>query len=333
MKEKFPIISVIVPIYNVKKYVEKCVQSICQQTLANIEIILIDDGSTDGSLDECRNIAKKDSRIQLIENNHQGVSIAKNRGLEIAKGKYVSFIDADDWIEKDMLQYLYERAEQYNADIVTCELSKDYPNGNSTREGSHVDKQAEWIEVINEINFNGEFTAYLVNKLFRRSLLQDICFRPGATIGEDYCFLMKVMLKQPTVSRGGACKYHYIQRGDSVSYIGYNDLKTSYRNRSNYKRTFEMLKRADSRLHEGALAYFVLQEMAVVISMVKANRYDRMMIKSVQREIRENVGTYLKINRVPFYLKGCAVLLSIHENLLIIPYKALFHKARSVDEQ
>lgn len=325
-----PIISVIIPVYNVEQFVERSIKSICKQTLQDIEIIIVDDGSTDDSLKKCRKMARKDPRILLIESRHLGVSVAKNLGLDSANGKYVSFIDSDDWIDEDMLQYLYERAESMHAAIATCELVKEYPEGRTVEEGSHREYTADWVQVINEINFGGEFTPYLVNKLFRAELLEGIRFQPGASIGEDYGFLMKVMLKHPITVRGGECKYHYVQRSSSVSYTGYSNTRRVYHNRINYKNTYKMLCEQGKQLADGALVYYILQEMAVVISMVKAGYYDKVMAKSVQKTVRKYLKIYLAIKRVPFYLKCCALLLSIHDYLLTIPYKIIFHKARSV---
>ena len=101
-------ISVIIPIYNMEKYLDRCINSITEQSYKNIEILLINDGSTDNSLKICKKFQKEDERIKFFSMNHQGVSIARNLGIEKAKGKYIMFIDSDDWIEKDTIKNLYE---------------------------------------------------------------------------------------------------------------------------------------------------------------------------------------------------------------------------------
>lgn len=325
-----PIISVIVPVYNVEAYVRTTLESIARQSLMNIEIILVDDGSEDGSYQVCRAMAMEDERMHVLQTDHKGVSAARNTGLVLAKGDYVSFIDADDWMDPDMLEYLYRRLVEVNADIATCEFAKEYPGGESRIDGSHNSYAIQGKQVIDEINYNGEFSPFLFNKLFRKSLLKGIFFREGVSLGEDYSFVMEVMMKNPVIARGGECKYHYLQRPSSVSYQGYCSQRDAYRNRRNYKDTCRALSEYDGELKEGALAYYILQEMAVVISMVKSGSFNRMMIKSVQREVRENLRRYLRTKRVPIYLKACAILLSVHEQLLIVPYKVLFHKRRSV---
>lgn len=325
-----PIISVIVPVYNVEKYVRNALESIACQSLENIEIILVDDGSEDDSYQICREMAMEDNRMIVLQIDHKGVSAARNTGLALAKGEYILFIDADDWMDSDMLEYLYRNLESTNAGIATCEFVKEYPDGRRRIDGSHNSYRIQGKQIIDEINYNGEFSPYLFNKLFHKSLLSGICFHEGVSLGEDYSFVMEVMMKNPVIVRGGECKYHYLQRPGSVSYQGYCNREDAYRNRKNYKRTCILLGEYDAELEEGALAYYLLQEMAVVIAMVKSGNFNQEIMKSVQKEVRENLRRYIRIRRVPLYLKVCAVLLSIHEQLLIVPYKVLFHKRRSV---
>lgn len=115
-----PLISVIVPVYNVEKYLDKCVDSIVNQTYKNLEIILVDDGSPDNCPKMCDNWAKKDKRIKVIHKENGGVSSARNVGIDNAKGEYIGFVDSDDWTEKKYIQKLYEVLIQENADIALC---------------------------------------------------------------------------------------------------------------------------------------------------------------------------------------------------------------------
>ena len=117
-------VSVIIPVYNVEKYLEECLQSVCNQTLKDIEIICINDGSKDKSGQILKDFAQKDKRIVLIEQKNQGVSIARNNGLKAATGKYISFIDSDDMVEPDFFEKLYLSAEKYNVDIAIAGYKK-----------------------------------------------------------------------------------------------------------------------------------------------------------------------------------------------------------------
>lgn len=126
-----PVLSVIVPVYNVESYIERCVDSLSGQTLKEIEILLIDDGSTDGSGAICDKMAAEDTRIQVIHKRNEGQGIARNCGIEAAKGQYVTFVDSDDYMEKEAYQYLVEEAERYHADVICFGYSKDDQLGNS----------------------------------------------------------------------------------------------------------------------------------------------------------------------------------------------------------
>lgn len=129
MGVKMKKISVIVPVYNVEKYIEKCMRSIMEQTLEEIEIIIINDGSPDRSLDVINKLMKEDQRIQVITKKNGGLSSARNMGIKIATGKYIQHIDGDDWVEKDFLKSVYEFAEKENLDIVVSDYCEDYFDG------------------------------------------------------------------------------------------------------------------------------------------------------------------------------------------------------------
>ena len=113
-----PKVSIIVPVYNVEKYLKRCIDSLRSQTLADIEIILVDDSSTDSSLEICKKAAEEDSRIKVIHKVNEGAGLARNAALEVAEGKYIGFADSDDYIDEEMFKTLYEKAEQYNSDLV-----------------------------------------------------------------------------------------------------------------------------------------------------------------------------------------------------------------------
>lgn len=114
------LLSIIVPVYNVKSYLKKCVESIINQTYTNLQIILVDDGSTDGSQDICDEFAQRDSRIVVIHKENGGQSTARNVGMDRAKGVYIAFVDSDDWLEPNMYEALISQLEKHEADIVAC---------------------------------------------------------------------------------------------------------------------------------------------------------------------------------------------------------------------
>ncbi|MBQ3482868.1 MAG: glycosyltransferase [Clostridia bacterium] len=125
MENKKILVSVIVPVYNVKEYLEQCLDSIVNQTLKNIEIILVNDGSTDGSDAICEKYVASDSRMVLIHQKNAGLAAARQAGLNVAKGEYIGFVDSDDWLEPTMYEEMYEKATEHGADIVFCNVYRD----------------------------------------------------------------------------------------------------------------------------------------------------------------------------------------------------------------
>ena len=125
-------ISVIIPIYNTGKYLERCIDSILKQTYKELQVILVNDGSTDNSLSIMKEYMKQDPRIFIIDRPHEGVSAARNAGLKEATGEYISFIDSDDWIEPDMYKIIHDILLENNADRVSCEWIEEYSDGTST---------------------------------------------------------------------------------------------------------------------------------------------------------------------------------------------------------
>ena len=324
-----PIISIIVPVYNSASYLEAAIDSLQKQTCEKIEILLIDDGSTDGSSAICRAAAKEDSRIRFfqLDGNH-GVSAARNVGLREARGKYLSFADADDHVDPDMMEYLLGLLQKSGADIASCGIYLDYPDGSQSPVGNTAEYLTDGYHAIEEIHFEKNFTPYLVDKLFPRYLLAGLSFQEGVSVGEDYRFVACVLLKNPSVVHGSAHKYHYVQHPGSVTHKGLGNLRMFYRNRQNYKAVYEMICREEPRLGRSALAYYILQEMAVITSMVKSGQYNRRLAGSVQRQVRKNLREYLSIREVPFYLKICALLLSVDDRLLVFPYRIIGRRKR-----
>ena len=134
-----PKVSIIVPVYNVEKYLKRCITSLRNQSLVDIEVILVDDASTDSSLQICEEAAREDSRIKVIHKENEGAGMARNAALKIATGKYIGFVDSDDFVEADMFQILYEKAEQYQSDLILSGVI--YVDGNVfAKEGERVQK-------------------------------------------------------------------------------------------------------------------------------------------------------------------------------------------------
>lgn len=214
-------ISVIVPVYNVEKYIEKCIRSIMKQTLEEIEIIVVNDGSPDGSLDVINKLMKEDQRIQVITKKNGGLSSARNTGIKIATGKYIQHIDGDDWVEKDFLKNMYEVAEKENLDIVVSDYYEDYFDGKKKiQEGK---KKSEKIifdskEYLKDFFYNGD-APVMWNKLFKTSLYKEnnISHPENISIGEDLSTTPRLIYFSKKIGYLKKAFYHYIQNPKSIT--------------------------------------------------------------------------------------------------------------------
>lgn len=211
-------VSVIVPVYNAKAYLEKCMRSILIQTLSEIEIICIDDGSTDGSNIIVKQFAMQDNRVHLIEQQNQGVSVARNRGIERAQGEYISFVDADDWVEPDFLEILYKNAKNANVLISICgyvvEGEDKWVNCVGTREGRNLSQKKALEYTLRQDKYQG----FLWNKLFHNSLFKEKKIRLDESLLmlEDLLCVCQCILCVPEVYYQPEKKYHYNRHAGST---------------------------------------------------------------------------------------------------------------------
>lgn len=209
-------ISVIVPIYNTEKFLRKCIESILNQTLQEIEIILINDGSTDNSHNICLEYAEKyPEKIRYINNKNIGCSATRNLGIELAKGEYIAFVDSDDYIEKTMYEELWNEKEKNESDIVVCGMT--YINIVEKTEKISVPKS---IKSYNDyFNVNNRI-ANPYNKIFRKKLILDnkITFPSNTHNGEDLVFCFKAYLSTNKISHISKSFYNYILFGGNSIY-------------------------------------------------------------------------------------------------------------------
>lgn len=222
--ETLPLISIIVPVYNVKNYLEKCLQSICGQTYKNLEIILIDDGSSDGSGELCNLFAQRDGRIKVIHQANAGQSAARNRGLDIAQGEYFGFVDSDDWIEPDMYEFLYHLLKENEADISICSHYRDKGGKSVAKYASGERFVFTRDEAIRALAVDKHVRNYMVDKLFKRSLFAGIVF-PVNRVFEDLAICYRVFYGAEKIVMQDTPKYHYMIREGSTMQSKYNPQK------------------------------------------------------------------------------------------------------------
>lgn len=211
-KLKTPLISVTVPVYNTSRFLNKCVGSLVNQTLSDIEIILVDDGSTDSSGDICDTWARRDKRIKVIHQPNGGSWKARQTGLDHAIGEYIIVCDSDDWVETDAYRKAYDKAVKEDADIVMFGYTAEYDDG-SRRNWIRTYSNPTDIELTRgEIMQTSSFHSW--NKLVRRSIFtaNNICYEPGVNMGEDCLILHKLLCVRPLkIAVLPEALYHYRQ--------------------------------------------------------------------------------------------------------------------------
>lgn len=263
------LISIIVPVYNVKDFLRECVKSLLNQTYFNIEIILVDDGSTDGSDQICDEYAGEDPRIIVIHKSNGGLSDARNRGLDIARGEYIGFVDSDDWIEPQMYEKLYNKIKSGSYDIAVCSLIREYKNK------SVIEPLKELIytrdDSLSALLLGIELHDHAWSKLYHNKVFNNVRF-PTGKFYEDVLTTYKTFLNANSVVVEPSPLYHYRQRGGSIIRSGFN------------ARNFELLKAVKSIYNDDRLGKWK-NELVIRILIVKINLLHDIAINGSSKDI------------------------------------------------
>lgn len=216
-----PSLSIIVPVYNNACYVQETLLSVLEQTYRDMEVLVIDDGSTDNSLVICQNIAAQDGRVRIIHKENGGVSSARNRGLEAAQGRYIAFVDGDDCIDAKMYEVMIDVLEREKVDFVNCRVIKECSY-------EAIPYEVGTVEVsdlpLNYMAEKGCFIDNIWNKVYRREFIGDIRFNENLAYSEDKLFVTELFLKARSIALVSNVFYHYIQHKDSLSWKDGEDV-------------------------------------------------------------------------------------------------------------
>ena len=231
-------ISIVIPVYQVENYIKRCLDSILSQTYSNLEIILIDDGSRDMSGKICDEYVKKDSRVKVIHQDNAGVSVARNKGLDICTGDYVTFVDSDDFIEPFMYEEMMEKVTEYKCDVVMCDCVKDdgviqTPYTHDIRAGFYdYDQLKEEYYPHLLMMENVEYPATISNCLilFRREVASSIRYIEGVRYSEDLLFGAQLLYNAKSFYyMKGKFYYNYWMNSDSASHTFKEDKWEDYK--------------------------------------------------------------------------------------------------------
>lgn len=283
------LISVIVPVYNVKNYLKKCVDSILSQTYSVLQVILVDDGSTDGSGELCDLLAKCDKRIQVVHKSNGGLSDARNAGIEIAEGKYFSFIDSDDYIEPDMVESLYKLAKSTDCQITISNMKRFFSDGG-------IETFYEPVNQISVYEADERFETLkqpsVCNKLFLAELFNDIQF-PKGKFYEDTFVYHELLYRAERVGLTGKVGYWYLSRKESIT--GKERYTIRY---------FDFLEAVSKRMH-------FLNEKNVKKYGIEACLSYYLAFSSAERYLKDNAGCREKmLNAREEYVYAYKIILS-----------------------
>ena len=209
------LISIIIPVYNVEKYLDACLESVVSQTYKNFEAILINDGSTDGSPEICNSFVKRDPRFRLFTTENRGLSMARNKGMDEARGEFISFLDSDDMYSERYLETLYDLIQRYDADFACCSVTrKDPPEWSSDSPHIYVESGEE---ILDHMNRDKVIKTVVWNKLYRRRLLEDNHLRfEAGRLYEDMLFTPQMLYHSKCAVFTDEQLYYYRLRNDSI---------------------------------------------------------------------------------------------------------------------
>ncbi len=281
-------ISVIVPVYNVEKYLSKCIDSILSQTYKNLEIILVDDGSPDSSPKICDKYKERDNRIKVIHKKNGGLASARNAGMDIATGKYIGFVDSDDMIAEDMYEVLLENMIKSNAEIAVCYKTDILEN---LQTGKGIVEELNKTQALKKMVLGIEFGSHACDKLFKREILvSDIRFPEGKTY-EDLYTIYQWINNSNRIVLCKSNKYYYRLNLESITSAAFS--------KSNMNLIYGLENLGDFfKKNYGTLVKY--QKMALAKSssallrkMITSNSYDVQYISYLIKIIRKNIWVFL----------------------------------------
>lgn len=308
MNEK---ISIVVPVYNVERYIKECVESLINQDYENIEIILVDDGSIDSSGIICDDYQKNHTNVFSYHKKNGGLSDARNYGIDKANGKYITFVDGDDMVEKDYISFMYKLIKKENVKISSCGIKKLYDNGTMKSDNfENIHKKFIGNEAEIYLNVIGYFNVSACNKLFKKDLFNTIKFPKGKK-SEDWFVMYKIIEKSNEIFYDSTPKYIYRQRSGSItksSQVNIDAINAA-------KEVYEYyLKNDVVRKYAGqSLAFAII---GVYNSYLTGNTLEKSKLKEYKKMVKNiKYITYKKLSRSRqiqlFLFKNCGLLYNI----------------------
>lgn len=306
------LITVIIPVYNVERYLERCLKSIITQTYNNIEIILIDDGSTDNCYNICEEYAKIDKRIIIIHKKNEGVSAARNDGLNIAKGEYITFVDADDYVDKEYIEQLYKECESCNSDISIIGTNDINEQGQLINKSRRIKKEWNREEAIKQLMVEKYYTCVIWGKMYKKYLFNNIRFNTNIRIAEDLDVLSKIILKCDKVTINTRMRlYYYEIRNNSAIHKEYGrEFKKEI---EICQEMIEKISGQYPKIKKYAIRRYIRINITCIVRVMKATNMNENEKDLEIKELKNNIDKYKNLRYFQDYKNKIKVFL-IYKN-------------------
>lgn len=282
-------VSVVIPVYNVEKYLKECLDSVLAQTFKDLQVILVDDGSTDQSGKICDEYAAKDDRVTVIHQSNKGAAEAKNTALEQIKGEYFVFVDSDDYLENNMIETLLTAAKKAQADIVECGFIDEYKQKSQVHELTSENKEytmKSYMKYYIE-NWNASL---LWNKIFKTDVLKDIRFRHERRCIDDEFFTYKLVLKSEKIVVIPGAYYHYRKRKSGAVGNEKNQAQITLDVIEMMRERYDTIAKHDAEL--GKIYLYHMDDFCLY--MLNEYKIDNLRIKAIKKLIKDCLGDTIK---------------------------------------
>lgn len=300
-------ISVVVPVYNVEPYLRKCLDSILSQTIQLDEIILVNDGSTDGSGRICDEYERKHENITVIHKPNGGLSSARNAGIEVAKGELIAFIDSDDWIEPDYFELLYEGIKGHDADISVVQFSKEtnFDKIEYVSDTSHDWQVADRYEAM-ELLFSEKIIGFSAcNKLYRARLFEGIRY-PEGRLMEDKATTYKLIHRSGKIAINRSKKYHYYLRENSIIRGDFN--KKNFDSLDIHEDIISFIDNHYPQLSTVVRGRYVYEAVRILFMMVRSRYIDKKDYKRCTAIVSKNIRHFYSVRNFDMRIKALVAI-------------------------
>ena len=288
----YPLISLIIPCYNAQQTLKKCLDSVIHQSYTNLEIILIDDGSTDDSSKIYEEFQSKDERIKIFKQDNSGVSKARNKGVALATGAYICFVDSDDWVETNYCTELYDLLVTENADISIIEAIYEDKNGNIVfNKPLSSEKIFDGKRALALLLEDKVIQSHPWGKLYKTSFFKNVIFPENLKCFEDYSTLFKIFDKAVKVAKSNKKLYHYVQHDESLSHN--LSPETAYYFYLAIMEVFRFWQITTPLKNQDKITKNIIRKLLMVLKRILRNTTEEEM-RPEKEKIRQSFGSLLK---------------------------------------